>query len=52
MVICKKCDEFIFSVEVLRHDTSDRPTVSNVTNIKYCPFCGRKVENPYEKKQK
>jgi hypothetical protein len=52
MVRCNKCEEFIFSIEVLRHDTSDRPVVGNVTNIKYCPFCGRKVENKHEKKQK
>lgn len=47
---CDKCDELIFSIEVLRHDTSDRPIVSNVYNIKYCPFCGERIGVKYEKK--
>jgi hypothetical protein len=51
-VKCSNCDEFIFSIEVLRHNTSSKPVISNVCNIKYCPFCGEKIGVKYETKQK
>lgn len=44
-VHCKKCDELIFSIEVLRHNTSNEPVLSKIYNIKYCPFCGEKIKN-------
>lgn len=44
MFRCNSCDEFFFSVDVLRHDTSSRPVIMTMNNIKYCPLCGKEVE--------
>lgn len=44
MFYCKDCMEYFFSVEILRHDTSDRPVIVNKQKIDYCPFCGGEVE--------
>ena len=43
-IYCKECDELIFSIEVLRHNTSNEPVFSKNYNIKYCPFCGAKIK--------
>lgn len=40
MKYCKFCKELIFSVEVLRFSTDDRPLTTTRQPI-CCPFCGR-----------
>ena len=44
MFYCKDCMEYFFSVEILRHDTSDHPVIVKKQKIDYCPFCGGEVE--------
>lgn len=48
---CKKCNEFMFSVKVLRHDTSNELVYTDIKNIKFCPFCGERIDR-YEQERK
>lgn len=48
-IYCNACDEVMFSIEVLRHDTSNESVITKVRNFKYCPFCGQKIGVKYEK---
>lgn len=53
MFRCLSCNEIFLSVEVLRHNTSNRPVIAKIEKINCCPFCGGKVEkNNYEKRTK
>ena len=40
---CPKCDEYIITASILRHDTHSRPTEQTI-NPEYCPLCGTKLE--------
>lgn len=42
---CPKCGEIIFAVKILRYNTSDRPVTQEMENIKFCPFCGERIDN-------
>ena len=46
---CKHCNEFFFSVKVLRHDTSNELVEQEIQNIKYCPFCGERIDRNEQK---
>ena len=48
---CNSCKEYIFAVEVLRHDTSSRYTVGEISNFSYCPFCGKEIKDEQEKEK-
>ena len=50
-VHCRYCDEYLFSVKVLRHNTSHELVEQDIRNIKYCPFCGERIgKNEQERK--
>lgn len=40
---CAKCDEIIFSANILRHTTSGKP-VEQLIYPEFCPLCGKKLE--------
>ena len=48
---CKSCEEYIFAIEVLRHDTSSRHTVGEIFNFSYCPFCGKEIKDEQKKEK-
>ena len=47
---CNSCKEYIFAVEVLRHDTSSRNMISEAFNFSYCPFCGKEIKDEQEER--
>lgn len=47
---CNSCKEYIFAVEVLRHDTSSRNMISEAFTFFYCPFCGKEIKDEQEEK--
>ena len=47
---CNSCKEYIFAVEVLRHDTSSRNIISEAFTFFYCPFCGKEIKDEQEEK--
>lgn len=49
---CKSCKEYIFAIEVLRHDTSSHRMIGEAFNFSYCPFCGKEIKNEQEKGRK
>ena len=48
-VHCRHCDEYLFSVKVLRHNTSHELVEQDIRNIKYCPFCGERFDRNEQK---
>ena len=48
---CKSCEEYIFAIEVLRHDTSSHYTVGEIPNFSYCPFCGKEIKDEQEEEK-
>ena len=42
---CNSCKEYIFAIEVLRHNTSSRNMISEAFNFSYCPFCGKEIKD-------
>ena len=55
MFHCTSCDEVFFSVEILRYNTPNTtsiyPVIARLENVKYCPWCGGKVEKDDYKKR-
>lgn len=49
---CTSCKEYIFAIEILRHDNSSRNVIGEAFNFSYCPFCGKEIKNEQEKGRK
>jgi len=44
MTYCKYCDKTFFSIDVLRRDIYNKSVIQTFHTFKYCPFCGKKLE--------